>query len=91
MCHGKTCPDMEDMILLTLCYINTHTSIHIHTNVTNIGALLSLQPMIPPGCSEGLAIDVFCFFLLKPNSTNSTTQVQLQRQSVVQKEGLGVV
>ena len=66
LCHGKTCPDM---ILLILCYIHTHTYLHIHTHVTinTIGALLSLQPIIPPGCSEGL--DVFGFFLKKPTST----------------------
>ena len=38
-----------------------HTYIHIHTHVTTIGAFVSLQAMIPPGCSEGL--DVFGFFL----------------------------
>ena len=32
-----------------------------------LSGLLSLQPMIPPGCSEGL--DVFRFFLLKTYST----------------------
>ena len=55
------------MILLTLCYIHTHTYIQIHTHVTTIGTLLSLQPMTPLGCSEGL--DVFGFFLLKTTST----------------------
>ena len=47
--------------------LHTYTYIHIHTHVTTIGALSSLQPMVPQGCSEGL--DVFGFFLQKPTST----------------------
>ena len=30
-------------------HIHTHTYLHIHTHVTTIEALLSLQPIIPPG------------------------------------------
>ena len=74
LCHGKTCPDM---ILLILCYIHTHTYIHIHTHVTTIGALVSLQPIIPPGCSEGL--DVFGFFFknlpVQYNTSTATASV----------------
>ena len=53
-CATEQCPDM---IMLTQCYYNT------------IGAHLSWQPMIPPGCSKGL--DVFSF--LQYNTCTETT------------------
>ena len=46
LCHRKTCPDM-----ILRCRPNV--------TIKTIGALLSLQPMIPPGCSGGLLIEVF--------------------------------
>ena len=56
-----------------VCFISSQTILKVETEkpkiekirgiqgFTTIGALMSSQPMIPPGCSEGL--DVFSFFL----------------------------
>ena len=45
--------------------------LHDTVAINTIGALLSLQPMIPPGCSEGL--DAFIFFLKNLQQYNAST------------------
>ena len=78
-----TGPDCVVMCNLINTYIHIHTYIHINTLATTIGALLSLQPMIPPGCLQGRSRCVQ-IVSLKTYQYSTTQVVQLQRQSVVQ-------
>ena len=58
-CPADHVPDWQPRVLLGMVEARSVNVKKTTTTTTTIEALLSSQPMIPPGCSEGL--DVFSF------------------------------
>ena len=75
--------ELCDGYLKLNCATEKHApALYCWHNVTSIGALLYLQPMIPPGCSKGLDAFRLFFKSLQYNASSTAAAPSVVRNAV---------